>query len=68
MNRLLLQLRWLYWKWALIHARDFRINLENTISSERERARDAVEHAELMERRAELALIAARIDDERARA
>lgn len=59
---MLLKLKWLYWRWALLHARQFRGELERTIASERIRAQNAVEHAEVMERRSEMAIILARAD------
>lgn len=49
-------------KWQLGHAREFRAGLETTIARERVRAQRGVEYAELMERRAEMAIIAARAD------
>lgn len=58
-----LRLKWLYRKWDLAHARQFRSGLEVTIAHERVRAQLAVEHAELMERRAEMEIIAARADE-----
>lgn len=58
----LLWLKWMRWRWMLTEARRFRSNLERTIENERVRAERAVRHAELMERRAEIALIAARAD------
>jgi len=57
-----LYLKHLYWRWMLLHAKQFRAGLEVTIANERVRAQRAVEHAELMARRAELAIIAARAD------
>ncbi len=62
MKPVLLYLNLLRWRWMLAHARQFRSALETTIANERIRARIAVEHAELMERRAEMAIIAARAD------
>lgn len=59
---MLLRLKWFYWRWALVHAKRFRTELETTIRNERGRAQRGVEYAELMERRAELAIIAARAD------
>lgn len=66
--RLWLRLKWLHARFELANARRFRAGLEETIIRERARAQRGVEDAELMERRAELAFIAARIDEERARA
>ena len=60
MKLFLLHLKRIYWIWMLAEAREFRMRLENTIVSERRRARDAVEHCELMESRAEIDIIAAR--------
>lgn len=48
--------------WDLASAREFRSGLETTIAKERIRAKDWVEHAELMERRAYAAIVAARAD------
>lgn len=64
----LLWLKWVHWKWMLMHARRFRHDLETTIANERGRAERAVRHAELMERRAEMAMIAARADNRLAKA
>lgn len=61
-TRLWLRLKWLYRKWELMHARQFRARLELTITAERERAQRDVERAELMERRAEMAIVEARAD------
>lgn len=60
MSAIFLQLRRLYWAWMLAEARQFRAGLERTIVRERERAKCWVEQAELMERRAEMAIIADR--------
>lgn len=49
-------------KWDLAQAREFRAGLETTIANERVRARRWVEHAELTERRAYAAIVAARAD------
>ncbi len=62
MKSILLYLNLLRWRWMLAEARTFRSRLENTIINERIRARIAVEHAEVMERRAEMAIITARAD------
>lgn len=62
MKTVLLYLKWLRWKWMLVHARQFRKDLETTIANERVRAQRAVELAELMERRSEMAIVAARAD------
>ncbi len=65
MKLFLLWLKWMWRKWQLGEARAFRYGLENTINRERLRAKDWLEHAELMERRAELEIIAARVDRQR---
>lgn len=61
--RIWLRIKWLYRRWELAHAREFRSGLEITIANERKRAQLAVERAELMERRAEMEIIAARADE-----
>ncbi len=60
MKIILLTLRHIYWRWMLTEARDFAYRLENTIARERNRARDAVNYAETMERRAAIEVISAR--------
>ncbi len=65
MHPLILKLRHLYWRWMLARARDFQYRLENTIANERLRARDDVNHSEIMERRALTDLAHARADGKR---
>ena len=57
-----LYLKRLYWRYMLKHAKAFRESLEQTIAHERERAQRAVDHAEVMERRAYAAIVAWRAD------
>lgn len=49
-------------RWEHAHAREFRHGLEQTIARERVRAQNAVEDAEIVERRAYAAIVAARAD------
>ncbi len=60
----ILWLHLVYWyrRWQVLHARDFRAGLEETIIRERIRARVMVEESEITERRAYAAIVAARAD------
>lgn len=51
-----------YARWNLAMARDFAAGLEDTIARERQRARDWIHDAEMLERRAFAAKVAARAD------
>lgn len=62
MRVLWLHLIYAYRRWDHAHARQFRFGLEETIIRERIRARAAVEQAEVAERRAYAAIVAARAD------
>ncbi len=65
LQTIMLHVKLWYWRFMLREAQDFAYRLENTIANERLRSRDDLHHCEIMERRAELAIIAHRADSKR---
>ncbi len=57
---MILFLKRLYWRWQLAQAREFAANLDKLIAHERRRSADWLAHAETMESRTEIEIIAAR--------